>query len=279
MSEWVGFTDEDLHKFQNGDTGIRLNKERPNIAKPVAKKTRQTQVNNRSKQKQSHGSSTQATSNLRKTSNTNQQVPSAAFLSKSINKDSKPKEVQATSKREDKIPVPVAAPMSETTPEAKKCEIEQKADIVIDDAEVKKRDKMKLEDAQQRQKQMEEKNRKKKEMLTKEIAERRKKAVAESSKLVKIQAELTKLDQLLTVDVSILRDQIDAVCWEFSQAQRRFQQAEMEYIAAKVDLHHKTTRKEELTEHLFNIIQANEERKAKKLEELMIQLNMEEEEL
>ncbi|XP_078488965.1 RAB6-interacting golgin-like isoform X2 [Ciona intestinalis] len=156
---------------------------------------------------------------------------------------------------------------------------QKKDGIVLDDETGKKKEKLKLEDAQQRQKQMEEMNRRKKAMLTKEIAERKKRAIAESSKLVKIQSELTKLDQLLNVDVSILRDQIDEACWEFSQAQRRFQQAEKEYIASKMDLHGKTTRKEDLTEHLFNIIQANEERKAKKLEELMVKLNLEEEEL
>ena len=43
--------------------------------------------------------------------------------------------------------------------------------------------------------------------------------MAESSKLVKVQQELTKLDQLLNFDVSILRDKIDEACVEFSFAQ------------------------------------------------------------
>ena len=42
---------------------------------------------------------------------------------------------------------------------------------------------------------------------------------------------------------------------------KRFNKAEAEYIAAKMDLHNKTMLKEDLTEHLFNLIQANEERK------------------
>jgi len=48
---------------------------------------------------------------------------------------------------------------------------------------------------------------------------RKKKALAESSKLVKIQQELAKLDELLNFDVSILRDKIDEACLEFSHAQ------------------------------------------------------------
>lgn len=48
-------------------------------------------------------------------------------------------------------------------------------------------------------------------------------------------------------------------------------------MTAKVDLHKKTEVKEQLTEHLYAIIQQNELRKANKLEELMQQLNAAEE--
>ncbi|OCT83062.1 hypothetical protein XELAEV_18025600mg [Xenopus laevis] len=55
---------------------------------------------------------------------------------------------------------------------------------------------------------------------------------------------------------------------------KRYDKAEAEYILAKVDLHKKTEIKEQLTEHLCTIIQQNELRKAKKLEELMQQLEV-----
>lgn len=45
-------------------------------------------------------------------------------------------------------------------------------------------------------------------------------------------------------------------------------------MGAKLDLHKKTEAKERLTEHLYTIIQQNEQRKASKLEELMQQLEM-----
>ena len=54
---------------------------------------------------------------------------------------------------------------------------------------------------------------------------------------------------------------------------KRYQKAEQEFIAAKLDLHNKTERKDLLTEHLYTIIRENEMRKAKKLEELMAKLN------
>lgn len=61
-------------------------------------------------------------------------------------------------------------------------------------------------------------------------------------------------------------------CWF---CRKRYDKAESEYVAAKLDLQHKTEIKEHLTEHLCTIIQQNELRKARKLEELMQQLDVE----
>lgn len=55
---------------------------------------------------------------------------------------------------------------------------------------------------------------------------------------------------------------------------KRYEKAEAEYVAAKMDLHRKTEVKEQLTEHLCAIIQQNELRKAHKLEELMQELQL-----
>lgn len=54
---------------------------------------------------------------------------------------------------------------------------------------------------------------------------------------------------------------------------KRYEKAESEYVTAKLDLHRKTEVKEQLTEHLYAIIQQNELRKAEKLQELMLQLH------
>ena len=55
---------------------------------------------------------------------------------------------------------------------------------------------------------------------------------------------------------------------------KRFERAEKEYVESKVALHHSTEHKELLAEHLCAVIQENEIRKAKKLEELMVKLNL-----
>lgn len=56
---------------------------------------------------------------------------------------------------------------------------------------------------------------------------------------------------------------------------KRFERAEAEYVAAKMELHDKQEMKEQLTEHLYTIIHQNEVRKAKKLADLMKTLEME----
>ena len=55
---------------------------------------------------------------------------------------------------------------------------------------------------------------------------------------------------------------------------KRFEHAESEYVAAKLELHRAAEAKELLAEHLCSIIQQNEMRKANKLAELMTTLNL-----
>ncbi|XP_009079012.1 PREDICTED: RAB6-interacting golgin [Acanthisitta chloris] len=80
---------------------------------------------------------------------------------------------------------------------------------------------------------------------------------------------------MVSADIGILRNRIDQASLEYSYARKRYDKAESEYVAAKLDLQHKTEIKEHLTEHLCTIIQQNELRKARKLEELMQQLDVE----
>ncbi|XP_051867804.1 RAB6-interacting golgin isoform X2 [Pristis pectinata] len=140
---------------------------------------------------------------------------------------------------------------------------------------VELRERSRLEQLQLEQRLMEEKNKRKKALLSKAIAERSKRTMAETVKLKHIQKELQNLDDLLSNGVNVLRNRIEQSSWEYYQAKKRYDKAEVEYVAAKLDLHKKIELKEQLTEHLCAIIQQNELRKAKKLEELMQQLEME----
>ncbi|XP_063796368.1 RAB6-interacting golgin isoform X2 [Pseudophryne corroboree] len=141
--------------------------------------------------------------------------------------------------------------------------------------EMELKDQSNLGQLQLEQRLIEEKNKRKKALLAKAIAERSKKTQAEAVKLKRIQKRLQALDDLVSTDVSILRNRIEQACIEFSQAKKRYDRAESEYVAAKLDLHKKTLTKEQLTEHLCTIIQQNELRKAKHLEELMQELDVE----
>ncbi|XP_066482052.1 RAB6-interacting golgin [Tiliqua scincoides] len=136
-------------------------------------------------------------------------------------------------------------------------------------------EKSRWEVLQQEQKLMEEKNKRKKALLAKAIAERSKKTQAETVKLKRIQNQLQALDDMVSADIGILRNRIDQASLDYSYARKRYDKAEAEYVAAKLDLQKKTEIKEQLTEHLCTIIQQNELRKAKKLEELMQQLEVE----
>ncbi|XP_074078085.1 RAB6-interacting golgin isoform X3 [Macrotis lagotis] len=128
---------------------------------------------------------------------------------------------------------------------------------------------------QEEQRLMEEKNKRKKAFLAKAIAERSKRTQAETMKLQRIQKELQALDDMVSADIGILRNRIDQASLDYSYARKRFDKAEAEYVAAKLDLQRKTEIKEHLTEHLCTIIQQNELRKARKLEALMQQLEVE----
>ena len=60
----------------------------------------------------------------------------------------------------------------------------------------------------------------------------------------------------------------------FVSVRKRFEVAEKEYLSAKLALHEATENKELLSEHLCAIIQHNELRKSKKLNELMTTLQL-----
>eukprot|EP00041_Stephanoeca_diplocostata_P028829 m.834327 g.834327 ORF g.834327 m.834327 type:complete len:385 (+) comp23446_c0_seq4:168-1322(+) len=129
-----------------------------------------------------------------------------------------------------------------------------------------------------KQKQLiEEMNKKKKTLLADALRARRAKTQAESQALRRIEAELGQIDTFLSHDIAILREKIEEVNREHVKARKRYEEAETEFVAAKMDLHRTTDTKEKLTEHLVLIIQENEARKSRKLEELMTKMSLSEE--
>ncbi|KAL9846400.1 RAB6-interacting golgin isoform 2-T2 [Geothlypis trichas] len=150
-----------------------------------------------------------------------------------------------------------------------------KASSHVERKKVELQEKSRWEILQQEQRLIEEKNKRKKALLARAIAERSKRTQAETVKLKRIQKELQALDEMVSADIGILRNRIDQASLEYSHARKRYDKAESEYVAAKLELQHKTELKEHLTEHLCTIIQQNELRKARKLQELMQQLDVE----
>ncbi|XP_058835190.1 RAB6-interacting golgin [Topomyia yanbarensis] len=128
---------------------------------------------------------------------------------------------------------------------------------------------MSLKDFEQQRRLMQEQNLQKREILQKAIDQYTQKTAAEASKLQEIKEELGRLDSELASDVAILRKQIDAASLHFSNVEKNYLNIENLFLKAKVELHQAHERKEMLTEHLCTIISHNEERKAKRLSELM----------
>ncbi|KAK3088666.1 hypothetical protein FSP39_022101 [Pinctada imbricata] len=145
----------------------------------------------------------------------------------------------------------------------------------IDDHEALSREMGNLEKFREQQKMIEEANKQRKALLAKTLSERQKRAREEAAKLAHIQKELQLLDNRLTADVTVIRSKIEMASRDFLDAQKRYDRAEREFVEAKVDLQKKSELKEQLTEHLYTIIHQNEVRKAKKLSELMGELEME----
>lgn len=126
-----------------------------------------------------------------------------------------------------------------------------------------------LSDFEVKQKLIEEQNRVRKKQLMRRLADKSQKTKEEFRKLQIIQDEVNKLDNKLSNDVNVLRQNIDDLSLTFMTAEKRFLKLEREYLEAKLSLQKLQEKKELLTEHLCTVIVKNEERKAEKLTELL----------
>lgn len=116
---------------------------------------------------------------------------------------------------------------------------------------------------------MEEQNKMKRSLLQDAISKHAEKTQAEAKKLGEIKTALDQLDSELSNDVAILRKQIETATLHFNTIERNYCAIERSFLKAKQDLYQAHEKKEMLTEHLYTIIAHNEDRKAKRLSELM----------
>lgn len=265
MSGWAGFSDEELRRMQQKDSAAGARGRKPPAP---ANRSRQQLQREKALQLAAQKNAGAASPGL----------PPEQQLAKPPPKEEPEPRPGAPAagpavRQEEPQKVEVKPEPEEETPAVKELEKQ----------EVELREKSRLEQLQQEQKVIEERNKRKKALLAKTIAEKSKQTQAEAVKLKRIQKELQALDDMVSNDIGILRGKIEQASWDYSSARKRYEKAEAEYVTAKLDLHKKTEVKEQLTEHLCAIIQQNELRKAHKLEELMQQLQLqateEEEEL
>ncbi|XP_068445602.1 RAB6-interacting golgin [Clinocottus analis] len=258
MSGWAGFSEAELRKMQQQDAAIPA----------AAARGRKPVPANRSRQQLQRDRALQVVAQKSAVC-----LPPEQQLTKPPPKEPKdpephpaalPAQAPAVRHGEQHKPTEMKPAPEQETPAVKELEKQ----------EVALREKTRLEQLQQGQKIIEERNKRKKALLTKTIAEKSKQTQAEAVKLKRIQKELQALDDMVSNDIGILRGKIEQASWDYSAARKRYERAEVEYVTAKLDLHKKTEAKEQLTEHLCAIIQQNELRKAHKLEELMQQLQL-----
>ena len=126
-----------------------------------------------------------------------------------------------------------------------------------------------LQDFELQRKLMEEQNKMKRSLLQEAISKHAEKTQAEAKKLGEIKQALDILDSELSNDVGILRKQIETSTLHFNNVERQYSAIERSFLKAKQDLYQAHEKKEMLTEHLYTIIAHNEDRKAKRLSELM----------
>lgn len=131
-----------------------------------------------------------------------------------------------------------------------------------------------LKDFEFQRKLMEEQNKQKKDLLQKAINKHAEKTAAEARKLHEVKSELEKLDCELSNDVSILRKQIELASLQYFNIEKNYRNVEAQFLKAKQDLYLANEKKEMLTEHLCTIIAHNEDRKAKRLTELMEKIGL-----
>ncbi|XP_059923055.1 RAB6-interacting golgin [Gadus macrocephalus] len=291
MAGWAGFSDAELQKLQQKDQATLIDSGR---GRKPSTPSRSRQQLNRERERAlriaaQQGAGTSPTSPSVMLS---EQRPSSPSVLLGGQRPSSPSVLPAEQRLAKPVPTavpPTRATATATVPPDVKLKPSEKLPVKAEEAEavvkeletqeVEIREKTRIQQLQDEQKTMEEKNKRKKALLTKTIAEKSKQTQQEAVKLKRIQKELQTLDDMVSNDIGILRCRIEQASWDYNAARKRYEKAEAEYVASKMDLHRKTDTKEQLTEHLCAIIQQNELRKAERLEELMLQLQTSEEEL
>ncbi|GFR70946.1 rAB6-interacting golgin-like [Elysia marginata] len=263
MAGWSGFTDEDLRKMKvNSEKDERVSRnsaQRQAQAQAAARRQRQAQQRGlaSSASRRQNSRDSEPTQPLDRS----MQLGGATNIANEVSGG--PRGPQTQSQKKDQVKQNgdvqnCASDEPKATEETKENQSPEKEVKELDENEALNVELENVQKFQQQQKVIEEANKQKRALLAKAIEDRRKRAKAEADKLLRVQQELNHLDSLLTADVGIIRDKIEVASLEYMDAQKRYERAEKEFIAAKMDLYEKGEAKESLTEHLYTIIHQNE---------------------
>eukprot|EP00112_Aurelia_sp_Birch-Aquarium-sp1_P006741 Seg1738.9 transcript_id=Seg1738.9/GoldUCD/mRNA.D3Y31 product="RAB6-interacting golgin" protein_id=Seg1738.9/GoldUCD/D3Y31 len=277
MAGWSGFTDEELNRLKRETSEEESKKETPVAKVALGRGDRRGRPSNaRVKARpiiadKGH-TARKLTKNQKETDHNETKQQSESTMPKRQSGDEKNTAKVEVTKTQDRDLQGAETPKGAShEKEKKEKEIEFR---ILSDNDAAKIQMTELERLQKRQKEIEADNKIKKKIIKDTISQRYKKAQNEATTLQLVQKELAKLDLLLANDVEILRGKIEEATISYCHAQKRYERAEKEFVNSKLDLQLKRDTKEELTQHLYTIIQENELRKATKLEELISKLNV-----
>ncbi|XP_065067668.1 RAB6-interacting golgin-like [Rhopilema esculentum] len=276
MAGWAGFTDEELKHLKQETNGTNPERQQITLKANLAVKKDQRRKANMKRDKTRSNRIAKELNDKKEHDNDKKENGQALAKEKKFQENNLEKETIKESQQNelDDTKHKDESPESSAT-NTNNLNSQKEVDIrIISDEDAAEIQMTELEKLQKRQKEMEEENKVKKKIISDTITERFKKAKNEAVNLQTIQKELARLDSLLANDVEILRSKIEEATISYCHAQKRHEKAEKEYVNSKLDLKLKEERKEELTQHLYTIIQENELRKANKLEELMSKLNL-----
>ena len=283
MSGWTGFTDEELRRLKNQESSeYRTSKINQKKAQTVKEKKLSRkiapQVKNVNKETVEDVASESVEQKGTETmSSDDQQVIEKQVLQERTSADPLlSQEIRTAELSVDKTPRQKEENFKDIDSTISKNDTSEEDMVnkvlVHTDYQKREMEQVTLEKIQKQQKIIEEQNKKKQKLIQETLQQRFKETQTEAEKLKSVQKELQKLDKILQTDVDVLRSKIEEASLQYSQAQKRFQTAEKEYVEAKLDYFKKKEIKDQLTEHLCSIIQQNEMRKSKKLEEILSKL-------
>eukprot|EP00117_Sycon_ciliatum_P032386 scpid64135/ scgid25123/ RAB6-interacting golgin; N-terminal kinase-like-binding protein 1; SCY1-like 1-binding protein 1 len=269
MASWEGFSDADLQRLKGSSVVVHSYTGKAKSSQLAKKQNRKTAAS-RTRPAAKSASAARPYTDSERSSPEQPVAASSSTKLRVVSSEGSVSSVDAASTSMAAATASSSAPTLSRKRSSGSTEGDAEIEVrLCTDDELQSMKKSRLEELHKQQKELEKVNLEKKKQLQQTIAQRKEEAQKETQRLTTVQKELSRLDNIVSTDVSVLREKIEEANAAFNEAQQRYDAAEAEFVSAKVTLHRCGEQKELLMEHLMTIIEQTELRKANKLAELM----------